>query len=129
MNEVFKLMKITSEKKFIYFSLGLLIASIIFLALLGSHKMNDRSENGWWSVYFNSTKDNSLDYTVENESKRGRFNWEIYQNEKSIERGFVDVGNGERVIVSPQAEIVPGKAYLIKIRGLEGTKEIYKQFK
>ncbi len=119
------------HKKIIIFTIVLFIASSFWLFYQSDKQRNINSGEDWWAVYFADPKDDSLDFSIENHSRKNDFRWEIVLDGKKIQEGEIDVPKGETINSNFQdmnLDNFRGKRISVKITADGEIKEIYKNF-
>ncbi|MDO8529378.1 MAG: hypothetical protein Q7S18_01790 [bacterium] len=115
-----------SSKIIIIFLIVFLIASFGFLAYTESNQQNPQNQN-WWVVYFQNPKDESMNFTIKNNSDQKNFHWEVLKDKNKIQKGDVEIEKGNKEIVEINLD-KPENKITVKITSENESKEIYKVF-
>jgi len=60
----------------VFFLLCMLISFLVLAHRENAEKI-EAETNGWWSIYFNNPKENSIDFTIENNTDSTQFHYTV----------------------------------------------------
>jgi len=117
-----------NSKKNIIFISVLFLLFFIFLSVRELHYQNYLTGGHSWFLYFNDTKDNDLNFTIENYSGHQNFHWALYADDNQIQDGSATVAAGTQKTASPQINFSnnSGQKLTIKVIADKEERDIYK---
>lgn len=109
----------------IFLSFCMLI-SMVYLSYTEVHQRDLNQNKDWWVAYFENSKDNSLDFYIENHGNLNNFTWEVYLEKNKIFEQTVTIpkGNSKKLVVS--SNDLDNKKVIVKISDGLKNKELYK---
>jgi hypothetical protein len=119
-----------SSKIIIIATAILLIASFSILFVIETKNHNPDYKKSWTVVYFESPKDNSLDFAIENHlGEKTKYEYEILADGKKVAKEKVEIEAGEKLKISPVLEFEKEKPAKISIEVSAGDLKygIYKK--
>ncbi|NTW27260.1 MAG: hypothetical protein HGA36_02980 [Candidatus Moranbacteria bacterium] len=102
-----------------------ILVSFIFLSF-SERKQADIDALNVWMLYFESPKDNSLGFVIENHTVNTQFHWEIMSDDTITNQGDVDVKAGVTKKIPVSATNIANKKFTIIVTSGDTKKEIYK---
>lgn len=115
-------------KKIISSIIILFLSSAILLSWHETRLASPQNQN-WWSLYFVNAKDNSLDFTIENNSNQTNFHWTLSDDNNKITEGDVQINKGEKKEINfPKAQPSENGKKAVDVTAGSDKKEIYKNF-
>ncbi len=105
------------------------VLSFSFLAYTEEKNKNINAQNIWF-LYFNSPKDQSLNFSIENHTDNTKFHWEILADKNKTREGTLTVKKGAIEKINPLGiSDTANKKMLVRVTaGDNSVKEIYKKF-
>jgi hypothetical protein len=105
-----------------------ILISMIFLSIIETRQANLNSKNTWM-LYFENSKDNSLDFSIANHSKKSDFQYKILADKGVLRQENVQIANGQTKTFPITLQETAGKKITIQVSTSDtDTKEIYKIF-
>ena len=109
-----------------------MVLSFIFLSYTQTKQQSPQSQD-WWVVYFSNPKNDSLDFTIENNSNQTSFHYAILSDKNKIDEKDVAIDKGAKKEISVEnkpafAEATAGRKITIRVNTGDDIKEIYKTF-
>jgi hypothetical protein len=114
-----------NNKSIIFSSVLFLLVSFLFLAFV-EKKEADLNTKNVWMIYFENSKDNSLNFEIENHANNSNFHWEILANKDSLKAGDITVAKGLTKKIPVIMEGMQNKKFTVIVTSGENKKEIYK---
>lgn len=118
-----------SQKKIIIAFILLFIASSFWLFYQSEKQSDPNSGKTWWSLYYKTPIDNSLNFSIENHSDKTNFHWELLDGVSKIQEDDTIIPKGETGNVMFQdlnLDSFKDKKISIKVSADGEVKEIYK---
>ena len=110
------------NKKIIISIVALLFLSLGFLIYHSEHM----PEPKWWSIYFVNTKDQSLNFTIENHTSKTNFHWQVLDEKNKLSEGDVEIKKDEIKDVIIDNIGLNQKKINIQVSSDTENREIYK---
>ena len=108
------------NKKIIIAVVIILFVSLSFLIYRSNHLKVPQ----WWVVYFSNAKDSSLNFTIENNSAKTDFHWQVTADNNIVSQGDAQVGKEE--IKNISIENINAKKVIVDVSSGSEKREIYK---
>ena len=106
--------------------ISLLFISFSFLTYTELKNKDINSQNLWF-LYFANTRDQSLDFNIENHRDNNNFHWVLLANKEKIKEGDVKVNKDENKLIRINKDgSFVDKKITIQVSGDNQTREIYK---
>ncbi|MFA6047671.1 MAG: hypothetical protein WCV59_01015 [Parcubacteria group bacterium] len=122
------------QKKLIIFIVALFILSSAYLLSVGSKFETLNFGKNWWSIYFVSPKDNSLNFVIENHSGKTNFHYVILIDKERIKEADENIRKdgllefSSRNFQELNSRNLENKKITIEVSTGDEKKEIYKNF-
>lgn len=119
--------KLSQEKALILLILICFIVSGAYLGWTEYRYFSSTQNHPWWNVYFDSAKDSSLDFTIENHGASQSFMW-VLENGDIHQNGTLSIPAGQTQMVAIPNEKESGRVS-IQVSANATALEIYKILK
>lgn len=116
-----------NNRTIIFTTIAMLFVSFIFLSFT-EKKQADINTKNVWTLYFETPKNNSLNFNIENHSTNTNFHWEILSEKSVNNQGDVTLKLGETKTIPVALADTANKKITIVVTAGEAKKEIYKSF-
>lgn len=104
--------------------LSLAIFFVISTLYLAYTEKSQHNLEGQWFIYFQNPKDQSLDFSIENHSKKSQFEWKLICGENTLRKEYIEVHTNdiEQIEISEPCD----QKSSIQVSCEKDTLELYK---
>lgn len=114
-----------NNKLIIFATSFFLLISFAFLATVEKRQADINTKN-IWMIYFETPRDNSLNFIIENHSTSTNFHWQVLSEKSVAKQGDVIINLGETKTIPVSLSDTANKKNTIILTTGEEKKEIYK---
>ena len=103
-----------------------MVLSFLFLAYTETRQQSPASQN-WWVINFANPKNESLNFTIENNSDQNNFHYAISADKDSVKEAAIQIAKGEKKEIPISIDSTK-KKITIQVSAGDDIEQIYKNF-